>query len=207
MITNDNGSEPFSSATRLGTFEDTAPSSVAAFCMCHFGLTILLPSWKNCDWTQIGLQTLSGKSLLELGALSGEPKICQFLIEHGADINERTMSKYGSALAALPENEDPRHYISSGSGISHDVAKWRSDIYQLLIRAGADVNTQLENGKYGSALAAAAKIGDIAGVESLHQAGAKANIQIRFGEYGSVLAAAITTSKDPVKKIKLLIVN
>jgi ankyrin repeat protein len=74
---------------------------------------------------------------------------------------------------------------------------------ELLVEQGADVNMQLQGGKYGSALAAAAAclgqtkairvvevVGAVEIMELLIEQGADVNMQLQGGEYGSALAAA-----------------
>ncbi|KAJ8124960.1 hypothetical protein O1611_g8681 [Lasiodiplodia mahajangana] len=116
-------------------------------------------------------------SALAAAASRGRVKIVQFLLESSAlDINSPLAGTYGSALAvaaAAPEGFNTLETI------------------KVLIQAGADVNLQLQAGKYGSALAAAtASYKKLETVRFLVQAGADVNLQLQAGKYGSALAAA-----------------
>jgi ankyrin repeat protein len=66
------------------------------------------------------------------------------------------------------------------------------DCAHFLIKHGAKVNSQLECGRYGSMLAAAAYRGQLETVQFLvrqHNVGVKTNLE--FGDFGSPLAAAV----------------
>jgi ankyrin repeat domain-containing protein 50 len=85
---------------------------------------------------------------------------------------------------------------------------------QHLVKQGLQVNQQVQNGSYGSALAAAAAAAaDIAlfsrdTVKYLVEAGAEVNMQIQNGSYGSALAAAAAAAaaaESDIKTVKYLV--
>ncbi|GFF47148.1 ankyrin repeat-containing domain protein [Aspergillus udagawae] len=90
--------------------------------------------------------------------------------------------------ACLSGNKDQiKSLLDSGSN---------TEIVKLLLEAGADVNQQLTQGKYGSALAAAASKSNTEIVKLLLEAGADVNQQLTQGRYGSALAAAATAWRN-----------
>ncbi|CAG8364465.1 unnamed protein product [Penicillium salamii] len=87
-----------------------------------------------------------------------------------------------------PSDSPPPLYLAVESGFF--------DIVQILLRHGADVNTQVEGSQFGSSLAvavAATATSRDDAMELLLKAGADVNMQLRYGRYGSALAAATTT--------------
>ncbi|KAI1348196.1 hypothetical protein F5Y01DRAFT_307013 [Xylaria sp. FL0043] len=81
-------------------------------------------------------------------------------------------------------------------------------VVKFLVEAGADINMQLQSGRYGSALATAAAAGgsfydSMKVVKFLVEAGADINMQLRHGEFGSALAAAVAGDGRQVLKFFL----
>jgi hypothetical protein len=72
-------------------------------------------------------------------------------------------------------------------------AAWGKEVVELMIKSGAEVNMQLQAGRYGSALAAAAPRHYKGVVKLLINSGAEVNAQLQAGEYGSALTAAVAT--------------
>jgi ankyrin repeat protein len=66
----------------------------------------------------------------------------------------------------------------------------RTETVKYLVEQGADVNLQLQTGRYGSALAAAAYWGWKQCAESLIDAGAKVNLRLENGRYSTPLHAS-----------------
>lgn len=211
MITEDVYYEPYLSAVRFIDRADLVPTSVAAFTFCRFGISFQLPDWHNYEWVRNQLRTEESLSLLELGCLSGELKICQDLIKHGADVNLQTKSRYCSPLAAAGngEKEIPELLLQAGADVNMQLqcgkygsalaaaaGNGKKEIVELLLHAGADVNMQLHCGDYGSALAFALAYRRKGIVGFLIQAGADVNMQLQFGDYGSVLAAVASFGEE-----------
>ena len=68
---------------------------------------------------------------------------------------------------------------------------------RFLIKHGAKDDAQLECGKYGSALAAAAYSGHLEIVKLLvQQQNVDVNATLKFGDFGSALAAAVVMGRD-----------
>ncbi|CAG7945135.1 unnamed protein product [Penicillium salamii] len=88
-----------------------------------------------------------------------------------------------------PYDSPPPLYLAVESGFF--------DIVKILLRYGADVNTQVERSQFGSSLAVAATATATSrddAMELLLKAGANVNMQLRYGLYGSALAAAAAVS-------------
>ena len=111
-------------------------------------------------------------------------KAVQLLLDKGAEVNAQG-GKYGNALqtaAYIDLNPGERLNALSGKALQEANAK----IIRLLLDKGADVDAV--NGKYGSALQAAAYTGNKEAIELLLDKGADVNAQ--GGRYGSALQAA-----------------
>ncbi|KAJ7818834.1 vegetative incompatibility protein HET-E-1 [Mycena olivaceomarginata] len=116
---------------------------------------------------------------LTVAAYYGHQKICQLLLNKGADVNAQG-GKYGNALQAAASR-------------GHD------KIVQVLLDKGADVNTQ--EGEYGNALQAAASGGHDKIVQVLLDKDADVNTQ--GGEYGNALQAAASQGHDKIVQVLL----
>ncbi|RDW58456.1 hypothetical protein BP5796_12386 [Coleophoma crateriformis] len=168
------------------------PNHSASFAICAFGLHRVLHDWWQSPWPGYANKTKKQNSLLQLAVIANASSICKTLIGWGLDVNE-PLGEDGSALA-----------IAASCG--------NKEIVELLIKSGAEVNMQLQAGRYGSALAAAAwsgnkemaelliksgaevnmqlQAGEYEMAELLIKSGAEVNMQLQAGEYGSALAAA-----------------
>lgn len=121
---------------------------------------------------------------LQSACIIGSIEVCKALLESGSIVNAEA-GNYGSALQA---------------------ATWREDreearlLVQILLQAGADVNTQ---GGYwdNNALQAATVGGDEAVVQTLLQAGADVNLY--GGEYGYALQAAAENNNEAIARMLL----
>ncbi|KAJ7693718.1 ankyrin repeat domain-containing protein [Mycena olivaceomarginata] len=116
---------------------------------------------------------------LTVAAYYGHQKICQLLLNKGADVNAQG-GRYGNALWAA---------VSQG----HD------KIVLVLLDKGADVNAQ--QGEYGNALQAAASGGHDKIVQVLLDKGADVNAQEGF--YGNALQAAASGGHDKIVLVLL----
>ncbi|KAJ7795316.1 ankyrin repeat domain-containing protein [Mycena olivaceomarginata] len=116
---------------------------------------------------------------LTVAAYYGHQKICQLLLNKGADVNAQG-GGYGNALQAA----------ASGG---HD------KIVQVLLDKGADVNAQ--GGVYGNALQAAASEGHDKIVQVLLDKGADVNAQ--GGEDRNALQAAASGGHDKIVQVLL----
>ena len=154
--------------------KEIAPDYAASFVYCLWDLAGILPDWHNFEWIKLEQRTINEYSCLELAVIGGAFHTCRELIKHGASINVQTKSSYGSPLAA------------AAKGGNREVVEF------LVKEGGADVNLQLQYGRYGSALAAAAVFDTSRDVVEflVKEGGADVNLQLQYGKYGSALAAA-----------------
>ncbi|KAK4167470.1 ankyrin repeat-containing domain protein [Cladorrhinum sp. PSN259] len=116
-------------------------------------------------------------SALAAAANEGIAATAKLLIERGAKVNLQIPGPYGSALVAAGMEK-------SGDG---------TEIMEILLGAGAEVDLLVESGAYGSALAAAAVSNHGYGkerVELLLRQGANPNLSLKSGYYGAALIAA-----------------
>ncbi|PLN78250.1 ankyrin repeat-containing domain protein [Aspergillus taichungensis] len=141
-------------------------------------------------------------SALHQASIHGFKEIVQMLLDAGADVN--TICKaYGTALQAVsyygpselgkrphvPEICNDIHLPSIHSG--NYEKPWLSnetftEIMQILLKAGADVN--IMSGKFNTPLQAASDLGSVEKIQLLLHAGA--NVNISGGLYGTALQAA-----------------
>ncbi|KAI0869329.1 hypothetical protein GGS24DRAFT_512177 [Hypoxylon argillaceum] len=89
------------------------------------------------------------------------------------------------------------------SALAAAACRGHTEIIQLLINNGADVNMLLQSWKYGSALAAAAAEGYTEMVQFLLDHGANVNMLLQSGDCGSALAAA--AAEGYIAVVQLLI--
>jgi ankyrin repeat protein len=127
-------------------------------------------------------------SALATAAYSCDHIIVKMLLEHGAQVNTPLGGKFGSALvAAIMTEIDIKPNIRFWKA-AEDIQKKQLPIMDMLFDRDVDVNVL--GGEYGSALGAAAGVGDTEILEMLLLRGANANIELE-GRYGSVLVTAI----------------
>ncbi|KAH0521932.1 hypothetical protein TsFJ059_005862 [Trichoderma semiorbis] len=79
-----------------------------------------------------------------------------------------------------------------GNILIRTVYRHKFESVQILLKAGANVNAAVHNGKIGSALVAAVECRSPAIVRLLLQHGADPNLRLNVGEHGSVLEATMT---------------
>jgi ankyrin repeat domain-containing protein 50 len=123
-------------------------------------------------------------SALAAAAAEGDRnrRVVEFLVkEGGADVNMQLQhGEYGSALAAavaapITEDDDEDDWEDDDEDDDEDDVWWYTgQIIEFLVKeGGAEVNMQLEHGKYANALDAAEKNGTSEIVQLLIQLGAK----------------------------------
>ncbi|KAK5630889.1 hypothetical protein RRF57_006604 [Xylaria bambusicola] len=196
--------------TRAWDKSELAPATTALFAMCRFSLyDVLLDWWKDAEF-DISMTTDSGLNLLALAAIGGCKQMCENLIKRGVEVDIQLQhDKYGSVLAAVASQgpiEIVRFLVNEAG------ADGKTEIVEFLVKAGADINIQLNN-KYSNALAASAKIGQTEIVKFLIKvraneqtkivkflikAGANVNIQLN-GKYSNAL-----TTNTKLKQTKIL---
>ncbi|KAL7942840.1 hypothetical protein V8C42DRAFT_330528 [Trichoderma barbatum] len=116
-----------------------------------------------------------GESTAAQQAAMEQPKMLQWMVDQGiVDLQRENDSGhgYGSVLIA-----------AAGEGNVESV--------QILLKAGADVNAAVKNGRYGSALAVAAYTDNGEAVRLLLDGGADPNLALKCGRYGSALVASV----------------
>lgn len=162
-------------------FLDLKPPSIASFAFCRLGIAFLLPNWHNFHWVKDDFGNFYGDSFLEQGASSHDTQLCRDLIQHGAEVNARTNSTFGSALCTAVAHTD------------------LAVVKLLLKEGGANVNMQVQCRRFGSALAVAVHRSEVEVIEYLiQQAGADVNMQLQYGRYGSALATAVSRRRVKV---------
>ncbi|UKZ83829.1 hypothetical protein TrVFT333_011642 [Trichoderma virens FT-333] len=114
------------------------------------------------------------------GTAMFEPKMLQYMIDQGVVDLERENDSgytYGNALIAA-------------------AALAKVESVQILLKAGANVNAAVQNGRHGSALAAAIHYSGnekcVETVRLLLDSGADPNLRLKVGHYGSALEASVT---------------
>ncbi|KAL2680425.1 hypothetical protein Neosp_008026 [[Neocosmospora] mangrovei] len=141
------------------------------FAVCRYPVFYPLRDWWDSDDVEFDHLALNdcGESLLTVAAMSGCIPICDSLIRRGTPVNpEKHGKRYGSPLVAA--------------------AIWgHAHMIEFLLKRGADVDLLLQDGEYGSALAAAR---NATIVQLLIDNGANVNLMLEAGSYGSALAAA-----------------
>jgi ankyrin repeat protein len=194
----------------------------SAYAICAFGFYSTLLDWWETPWRPVTRSTDSDTSLLQVAAMGKNVSICSRLITWGMDLNERLRhNAWGSALLAAVIWSDlsiVELFIEKGAEVDMQVQNYgdygsalaaaasrngSEEKIKLLIKYGANVNMQPENGSFGSALAAAAWDDQKGAVELLIQSGADVNMQLQYEECGSALAAA--AFMDNIELVKLLI--
>ncbi|KAM6520141.1 hypothetical protein FALCPG4_013692 [Fusarium falciforme] len=141
------------------------------FAVCLHPVFYPLHDWWESDDVEFDHLALNdfGESLVTIAAMSGCIPICDSLIRRGTPVSPEKHGKgYGSPLVA-----------AAAGGHAHMI--------EFLLERGAHVDLVLQDGRYGSALAAA-KDANIARL--LIDKGADVNLMLEAGRYGSALAAA-----------------
>jgi hypothetical protein len=106
------------------------PDSIAGFAYCAFNLALLLPNWHGLDWVKENLKNSIGENFLDIAVNSESVPMCRRLIKHGLDANAQT--------------------TSAGSALANAAYSGAQDIVEFLVReGGADVNMQLQSGRFG----------------------------------------------------------
>jgi ankyrin repeat protein len=109
------------------------------------------------------------------------------------------LGEWWEARSIDPEQRNCRGY----SLLMLAVLGSSSNVVKNLVKSGADVNAQLSDGNYGSALATAAQWGNQDMVRLLLELGADVNAQLSGGLYGSALAAAVWTGNQDMVRLLL----
>ncbi|KAJ7710106.1 ankyrin repeat-containing domain protein [Mycena olivaceomarginata] len=149
---------------------------------------------------------------LTVAAYYGHKKICQLLLNKGADVNAQG-GGYGNALqAAASRGQDKivQVLLDKGADVNAQGGFYENalraaasgghdKIVQVLLDKGADVNAQ--GGRYGNALQAAASGGHDKIVQVLLDKGADVNAQ--GGEYGNALQEAASRGHDKIVQVLL----
>ncbi|KAJ7799349.1 ankyrin repeat-containing domain protein [Mycena olivaceomarginata] len=149
---------------------------------------------------------------LTVAAYYGHQKICQLLLNKGADVNAQGRI-YGNALqAAACQGHDKivQVFLDKGADVNAQGGHFgnalqaaasggHDKIVQVLLDKGADVNAQ--EGEYGNALYAAAYGGHDKIVQVLLDKGADVNAQ--GGEYANALHAAASGGHDKIVQVLL----
>ncbi|UPK94871.1 hypothetical protein LCI18_005806 [Fusarium solani-melongenae] len=141
------------------------------FAICLHPIFYPLRDWWESDDVEFDHLVLDGEgeSLLTIAAGSGCIPICDSLIRRGTPVNpEKHGRPYGSPLVA-----------AAVEGHAHMI--------EFLLERGAHVDLVLQDGRYGSALAAA-KDANI--VRLLIDKRADVNMVLKAGDYGSALVSA-----------------
>jgi hypothetical protein len=159
--------------------EEISPENCAIFAMCRFSFYTLLSDWWQDEKIPLPQTNSKGDGLLTLAAVASCRPICDVLIKRGAQVNLQS-GKFDSALAAA--------------------ALGNIKTVKYLVEQGADVNLQLQTGRYGSALVAAAWGGNTEIVKFLVEQGADVNLQLQTGSYGSALAVAAARRNTGIVK-------
>ena len=140
----------------------------------------------------------------------GNTKAIQFLLHHGAELQDKALDKALVDLASKGKVEDMRLLLDKGAdanaqgrryGNALHAAAWagNTEAVRLLLDKEADVNAQ--GGEYGNALQAATYGGNIEAVRLLLDKGADVNAQ--GGKYGSALQAAAL--KGNIETVRFLL--
>ncbi|KAL7812088.1 hypothetical protein V8C44DRAFT_329716 [Trichoderma aethiopicum] len=140
-----------------------------------------------------GGASLTLASLAQLAAKLS-PDILQWFISQGwVDLERENDSgfEYGNVLiaAAAVNDEDSSRSV------------------QILLDAGVNVNAAVRNGRYGSALVAAAANGLFGTAQLLLDAGADVNATVHCGIYGNALTAAANLYGDGATDLILLLLD
>ncbi|KAJ7839843.1 ankyrin repeat domain-containing protein [Mycena olivaceomarginata] len=149
---------------------------------------------------------------LTVAAYYGHQKICQLLLNKGADVNAQG-GFYGNALQAAASGGHDKIFqvlLDKGADVNAQggfygnalqaaVSGGHDKIVQVLLDKGADVNTQ--GGFYGNALQAAASGGHDKIVQVLLDKGADVNAQGR--RYGNALHAAASSGQGKIVQVLL----
>lgn len=133
-------------------------------------------------------------SVLHAALADSDIEVMKYLIRSGADVDTRFQTSWdGSILAAVAT----RAYIG----------QVQTEIIELLLTSGANVNLPLLRGKYGNAICAAINngYGNLKAVRQLLDAGADINIPVCYGAYGSALCAAFRSGDKNVELVKYLL--
>ncbi|KAJ0419784.1 ankyrin repeat-containing domain protein [Aspergillus carlsbadensis] len=145
---------------------------------------------------------------LEYAVTSTDLSIAKFLVESGADVNARSISRvFRSPLAAAASNSnylaaleflleagaDPDLPLLTGdfdNALAVGCASGGAEVVRCLLAAGANPNTPFTLGIFGSALATAAYESiDADIIKALIEAGADINMELEHGIFGCALAA------------------
>ncbi|KAL7912335.1 hypothetical protein GGI35DRAFT_468544 [Trichoderma velutinum] len=211
---------------------------ISIFGICALGLHTLLEGWWDKD-IDVSLVNDKGLGLLSIAARHGHRSLCSNLIHHRSDVNRILQSRLGSALGeALSENQIeiavllreksciPDTFVDGSSSLCLAARLEEQLCVKLLLEHGASVNAQLECGKFGSALVAAARQGWLEIVERgpygsalastanrgslecvklLVDHGADVNAQLEYGDFGSALVAAFYGWQNGIEIIKYIV--
>ncbi|KAJ5175432.1 uncharacterized protein N7482_001309 [Penicillium canariense] len=136
------------------------PNSTSLFAMCLFSLDSILSDWWESAAIDISLANDNQHNLLAVAAIGGSSYICKTLINRGVPVNARFEGPvYGTPLVAAAH-------------------QGQTEIVELLLESGADINTVLSDseGLFGNALSAAICSNNLDTVKYLLKAGAEVNV-------------------------------
>ncbi|KAJ6035936.1 hypothetical protein N7540_000215 [Penicillium herquei] len=178
---------PQSSFFRYISKEHIGPENVTICAICSFSFYVLLQDWWDNGEITISQKNNRGNTTLQLAAQAGCKPICEALVK-------RFTAK---PFALLGDFCDGALVFAAHGG--------STEIINILLDYGADVNLLLLRGRYGSALAAAAHRGSIEILNVLIENGADVNLILSSGYYGSALAAAAHRGSKEI--VNILIEN
>ncbi|ORX98755.1 ankyrin repeat domain-containing protein, partial [Clohesyomyces aquaticus] len=136
---------------------------------------------------------------LQAASAAGHYRVVDYLLQAGADLNARG-GKLTSPISAascgghkrivelMLETMEKHQRGTFGPALAYPASNGHDEIARLLIQAGADADVNAQGGYYGSALQAAAVVGNKRVVEKLLGLGADPHLQ--GGLHGSALQAA-----------------
>ena len=137
-----------------------------------------------CAGADIETKNSKGRSPLHVASCSGELATVKMLVEAGADVRATDTNRATCLMVAaycghtdivrylvgLPEVDVNHQDINNGTVLHVTVARKHSDVVQVLIDAGADIETKNDDGR--SPLHFASCLGELTTVKMLVKAGA-----------------------------------
>ncbi|KAF9884807.1 hypothetical protein FE257_001223 [Aspergillus nanangensis] len=163
-----------------------------------------------------------GSALILAAGYDTKLDFLKYLVDGGADVNQSSEhGDYGNAAAAAARRGNAKalqYLLDAGANtkplihsafistcVAEESIEWdqKLRVFKILLNAGADVNTELREGGFGSILAAAASESKLEDVKYLVKVGAEVNKPLEHGNYGSALSAA--AQQNDIDVVKYLV--